>query len=411
MCIPDCCSTTYTSAHPNAPQEDDETMSQPPSEGGATLDCGSPPSHGPHDDRCGGGDPKHHARRPADYLSEPDCGSFPLPHGYAHRHPPHQPTPFPSLAPDGPWGPSLHPSFASSSWTQAGFPSHLASSCPAAKDFSGRSAESASYSVDKFHSMAGLHSPSMGSLEQPYSLRSTHPSSGPYHHTMSPYYCMPPGPACCVRCPPDAFKRDPAAGHQMPMLGPHLPYGRLSKEKNPTNSMQLSLEQRKVFVTYEADNEEHVNMVINFVALLRHNGFDTHIDMFEQQFRSISKIDFMERYLSEKEYLIIIVISPKYYDTVTASPFGLENDERTLNTVYIHKQLQNEFIQNGSKNFRFIPIIFPGAKKWHVPTWLQNTSVFSWPRDLHDILRRLMRVEKYNPPSLGPLPTIISIPI
>ncbi|CAL8255437.1 unnamed protein product [Merluccius merluccius] len=133
--------------------------------------------------------------------------------------------------------------------------------------------------------------------------------------------------------------------------------------------------------------------------------------MFEQQFRSISKIDFMERYLSEKEYLIIIVISPKYYDTVTASPFGLENDERTLNTVYIHKQLQNEFIQNGSKNFRFIPIIFPGAKKWHVPTWLQNTSVFSWPRDLHDILRRLMRVEKYNPPSLGPLPTIISIPI
>ncbi|KAG7513995.1 hypothetical protein JOB18_022147 [Solea senegalensis] len=135
------------------------------------------------------------------------------------------------------------------------------------------------------------------------------------------------------------------------------------------------------------------------------------IDIFEQQFSSISKIDFMERYLSEREYLIIIIISPKYYETVTAPPVGVENDERTFNTVYIHKQLQNEFIQNGSKNFRFIPILFPGAKKCHVPNWLQNTNVYRWPRDRDDILRRLMRVEKYNPPPIGELPTIVSIPI
>ncbi|XP_063748051.1 E3 ubiquitin ligase TRAF3IP2-like [Eleginops maclovinus] len=183
-----------------------------------------------------------------------------------------------------------------------------------------------------------------------------------------------------------------------------------AKEKQP-HSMPLSLEQRRVFVTYEADNDKHVNEIINFVALLRHNGFDTHIDIFEQQFRSISKIDFMERYLSEKEYLIIIIISPKYYETVTSSMGGLENDERTFNTVYIHKQLQNEFIQNGSKNFRFIPIVFPGAKKCHVPNWLQNTHVYEWPLHRDDILRRLMRIEKYNPPQIGELPTIVSIPI
>lgn len=43
--------------------------------------------------------------------------------------------------------------------------------------------------------------------------------------------------------------------------------------------------------------------------------------------------------LIQKEYLIIIIISPKYYETVTASPVGFENDERTFNTVYIHKQV------------------------------------------------------------------------
>lgn len=33
----------------------------------------------------------------------------------------------------------------------------------------------------------------------------------------------------------------------------------------------------KVFVTYETDNDEHVKEVIKFVALLRHNGFFTHV--------------------------------------------------------------------------------------------------------------------------------------
>ncbi|KAM4740113.1 uncharacterized protein traf3ip2l isoform 1-T2 [Anableps anableps] len=341
------------------------------------------------------------------------CSSRPphsLPDGYS------QPTPFPSQVN------MLHPSIASS-WT--GYPNSLPS-CLSQKDYSSCAVESC-LSRDKSASLPSHHNMS---LEQPLSLRSHPPSAELYHHTLSPYSCPPQGPACCAQCPADPFSRQPVANkHAWPQYNPayspyypeecrvpgagftHVGHNVPVKERHPTYSTPLSLEQRKVFVTYEADNDKHVNEIIKFVALLRHNGFDTHIDIFEQQYRSISKIDFMERYLSEKEYLIIIIISPKYYETVTTSPFDLENDERTFNTVYIHKQLQNEFIQNGSKNFRFIPILFPGAKKCHVPNWLQNTHVYSWPRDRDDILRRLMRVEKYNPPPIGELPTIVSIPI
>ncbi|CAG5862089.1 unnamed protein product [Menidia menidia] len=331
------------------------------------------------------------------------------------------PTPYPSQAAGG----CLHPSFASS-WS--GYPNSLPS-CLSQKDQSSFSEESC-LSRYKSFSLPGRHSPDMMSLEQPFSLRSNPPLADFCHHTLSPYSCPPQAPLCCGQWPADAFSRRPAAanppwpqyhqangqcypgdyrlpGADFSQLGPNGP----AKERPPAHSTPLSLEQRKVFVTYEADSDKHVSNIINFVALLRHNGFDTHIDIFEQQFRSISKIDFMERYLTEKEYLIIIIISPKYYETVTASPFELENDERTFNTVYIHKQLQSEFIQNGSKNFRFIPILFPGAKKCHVPNWLQNTHVYAWPRDRDDILRRLMRVEKYNPPPIGELPTIVSIPI
>ncbi|MGH0144586.1 UNVERIFIED_CONTAM: hypothetical protein FKN15_036227 [Acipenser sinensis] len=128
----------------------------------------------------------------------------------------------------------------------------------------------------------------------------------------------------------------------------------------------------------------HVREILNFVSLLRGNGFDTHIDQFEQQYRSISKIDFMEKYISEKDYLIIIVISPKYYETVKPCQYiSIKNDESALHTVYIYKQS-------------------------HVPSWLQNTHVYHWPQDMQDILLRLMRVEKYNPPPVGKLPTILS---
>ncbi|XP_044216642.1 uncharacterized protein traf3ip2l [Thunnus albacares] len=421
------------SSHHNTPEEDDETMSTAEREAMA-VDKPDSTSH-----------PDAHSRLPehATLTDGSLLGRQRLDREQEHKHnhtvpqpgpsyslyqPPRslpagysQPTPFPSQA-EGPW---LHPSFASS-WS--GYPSSLPS-CLSQKDYSSCSGDSC-ISRYKFLSLPGRHSTCMSNLEQPLSLHSNPPSVNFGHHTLSPYSCLPQGAACCAQCPAEAFNRGPAANKHLwpqylPAYGPYYPgdcrlpgvgYTQIGRnapapEKHPPHSTPLSLEQRRVFVTYEADNDKHVNEIINFVALLRHNGFDTHIDIFEQQFRSISKIDFMERYLSEKEYLIIIIISPKYYETVTASPVGLENDERTFNTVYIHKQLQNEFIQNGSKNFRFIPILFPGAKKCHVPNWLQNTHVYGWPRDRDDILRRLMRVEKYNPPPIGELPTIVSIPI
>ncbi|CAJ1059889.1 uncharacterized protein LOC109981931 [Xyrichtys novacula] len=415
----------YLNIH-NTPEEDDETISMEEREASvltkpeSTLNSEDPTTH--PDQPTFPNNSMFSQHREQVHTLPPPGPSFSvyqpprsLPAGYS------QPTPFPSQVHDSWLQPSL-----TSSWS--GYPNSLPS-CLSQKDFPSCSTESC-LSGYKSMSLPGRHSPSMSSLEQPLSLCSNPPSANLYHHTLPPYSCSPQGAACCAQCPVDGFNRGPVASkHPWPPYQqgyiPHYPgdyrlhgarYTHIghkppAAEKQPPCSAPLSLEQRRVFVTYEADNDKHVNEIINFVALLRHNGFDTHIDIFEQQFRSISKIDFMERYLSEKEYLIIIIISPKYYETVTASPVGLENDERTFNTVYIHKQLQNEFIQNGSKNFRFIPIVFPGAKKCHVPNWLQNTHVYAWPRDRDDILRRLMRVEKYNPPPVGELPTIVSIPI
>lgn len=400
----------YLTPHPNTPEEDDETMSTQQPSADPTLDSESPAS----------AQALFTALRLDQDPGLPQRGHLsPFTPDYGG------PTPFHSQADDS-WTQSHTSSY--SCYSGRSPQQHHRSLPSQLSQYPSCSEESCLSCHKSLDSLASVHS-SVLSLEQPLSLRSIPPSPDVGHHRLSPYFCSPQGAPCCAQCPPD-FNR--SASTNKPVR-PQLPPGarpiypgdfRLpgpactnignnvqAKGKNSSLSSPLSLEQRRVFVTYEADSDKHVNEVINFVALLRHNGFDTHIDIFEQQFRSISKIDFMERYLSEKEYLIIIIISPKYYSTVSAPPMGHEQDERTFNTVYIHKQLQSEFIQNGSKNFRFIPILFPGAKRSHVPAWLQNTNVYSWPRDRDDILRRLMRVEKYNPPPIGDLPTIVSIPI
>lgn len=179
-----------------------------------------------------------------------------------------------------------------------------------------------------------------------------------------------------------------SVGRSLPPTGP----GPVTRELRKTIS--LPEQYRKLFITYSSDTAEEI---IPFVKFLTDQGFRPSIDIFDNPLRRMGITKWMDSFLDDKSVLIIVVISPKYKEDVE----GEGEDEHGLHTKYIHNQMQSEFIQQKCLNFRLVPVLFPNGTKQHVPKWLQDTRIYHWPRDIQDLLLRLLREERYIIPQRG----------
>ncbi|XP_029688546.1 uncharacterized protein isoform X1 [Takifugu rubripes] len=163
--------------------------------------------------------------------------------------------------------------------------------------------------------------------------------------------------------------------------------------------VRLPDKNQKVFVTYSSDSAIEV---VPFMDFLTQHGFRAAMDIWDSP---ISRPD--GYLLDQPSALIIIAISPNYKADVE----GARMDTQSPHTRYIYTMMQNQFIQQGSLNFRFIPVCFLNSSQKHVPSWLQNTRVYLWPQEMEDLLLGLFRAEKYAPPPVSTDLTVTMRPV
>ncbi|KAK0136062.1 Adapter protein CIKS [Merluccius polli] len=182
--------------------------------------------------------------------------------------------------------------------------------------------------------------------------------------------------------------------------------------------------------------------MVPFAEFLTKQGFRPAIDIFDNPIRRMDINKWMDSYLKDPSVLIITAISPGYKADIERT--GV--DRHSLHTKYIYSMvsmqrlpcvcafcgtrnfhiisiMQNEFIQQGSLNYRFVPVLFHHATQVtahnftnkkrlsHVPGWLQNTHMYRWPQDKENLLLRLLREERYIAPPVPAGLTLIIRPV
>ncbi|XP_064602096.1 uncharacterized protein LOC135468023 [Liolophura sinensis] len=195
-----------------------------------------------------------------------------------------------------------------------------------------------------------------------------------------------------------------SVGQHYPEPNP-VPYTTVAGTQKPIPSTKVKLAEIckgsrkvKVFVTYATDGERHQQRVADLSDCLEKNGFSSHLDMKERDQMMEDRLRWYDSHFMAADF-VLLCVSPLYKQQTQSSNNGSSLDcnplqdplQDSIHTTYIYKLMQSEFVRLGSRNKRFIPLVFPGATRDDVPTWLRNTLIYQWPSQYKDLLWMLTK--------------------
>lgn len=171
----------------------------------------------------------------------------------------------------------------------------------------------------------------------------------------------------------------------------------------------------KVFVTYAADNKEHIRRVLNLCKCLEKNGFMCCVDIFHRKLPAEEREDWYHKKFEEADF-ILAVMSQKYkreadsceleHDAEDSESSDSNNEHNEfpyqLHTKHIYRLMYSEYLQNGGSmgSTRFVPLLFKDVSRDIIPQWMLETCsklVYHWPDEFKDLLWMLTKPDRHVP--------------
>lgn len=160
-------------------------------------------------------------------------------------------------------------------------------------------------------------------------------------------------------------------------------------EKNP-----------KVFISYSHDNSNHIDRVWELSNKLRSIGIDCILDQYEESPEE-GWPRWMENNIRSAEF--VIMICTKIYNNRI---MGLEEEGKGHGVIWEGNLIYQSIYNSGTKNNKFIPVLFEDGKKDYIPTPLQGSTFYSVYSDFEKLYKRLRGISK-NKPELGKLLNVL----
>lgn len=156
----------------------------------------------------------------------------------------------------------------------------------------------------------------------------------------------------------------------------------------------MESENKKAFISYAWDNEDHKKWVLKLATNLRSHGVDAILDQWDARLGNDLPL-FMEQGLTTSHY-VICVCSDKYIEKANGGIGGAGYEKRIL---------ASELMNNSSKQF-IIPIIKKNSQKNKLPTFLSGLIYVDFDNGTYyncyqELLERIYDEDIKRKPPLG----------